>query len=116
MASMLFGIRNVSTLKIPELSEYGKDASVPLITVVPDPLIYFNGGLDMKSDVICLELSAELVLVTDCDPEELKVSTARLLIPIYNKINKLIFKKKYSFKKKVFKCVVTIKCLILNVN
>jgi hypothetical protein len=48
-----------------------------------------------------------LDLVIDCDPEELKVSTAILLIPIYNKINKLILKKKYSFKKKVFKYVIT---------
>jgi hypothetical protein len=93
-------MRKVSTLEIVAPSVFGKVESVPLITVVPDPLIYFNGGLDMKSEVICLELSAALDLVIDCDPEELKVSTAILLIPIYNKINKLILKKKYSFKKK----------------
>jgi hypothetical protein len=69
IASILFGIEKVSEGFVP----VGTLVKVPLITEIPEPLIYFTGGLDIKSDDICLELSALFALETDWEPEELNV-------------------------------------------
>jgi hypothetical protein len=79
---MLFGILKVSTSVTPGLKFDGKFFIDPFIKDIPEPFIYFIGHLDIKSEVICLELSALLALHTDCDPDELNVCTAKLFIPI----------------------------------
>jgi hypothetical protein len=68
IASILFGI-----LKFSVTTAVDNLVKVPGITEIPEPLIYFIGGLDIKSDVICLELSALFALETDWEPEELNV-------------------------------------------
>jgi hypothetical protein len=69
---MLFGILKFS-VNIAAPAPLGNLVKVPGITEIPEPFIYFIGGLDMKSDVICLELSALFALETDWEPEELNV-------------------------------------------